>query len=120
CETKQVRLGLTPTFWLAAMVCASSTARAGTFDPSGNFTFAADAIVTNGFDDLAAPQQGVKLVRGGDAVQGGAYLNVNTQNSGASFAITLPPRDASYVSRVFARQNRINATISISYSDSGS
>jgi hypothetical protein len=102
------------------MVCASSNARAGTFDPSGNFAFAPDAIVTNGFDDLATPQQGVKLVRGGDAVQGGAYLNVNTPNNGASFAITLPPSDASYVARVFARENRINATITISYSDSGS
>lgn len=76
----------------AILVCAD--ARAGTFDPSGNFSFDASATVTVGFDDLATPPQGVKLVRSGGAVQGAAYVNVNTQNTAASFALSLPKSDS--------------------------
>ena len=111
-------------FWLAAaIVCASSipsSARAGTFDPSGNFSFDPNAVVTNGFDDLVAPPTGVTLVRAPGGIQGAGYVNVSTQSTAAVFAITLPQNDASFVARVFARQNRINATIDVAYADSGS
>ena len=110
-------------FWLAAaaVLCVDeSPAHAGSFDPSGSFAFDPSAIVTNGFDDLVSPPDGVKLVRAAGGVQGAGYLSVNTQNNVASFDVALPHTDASYVARVFARSNRINATISVSYSDSGS
>jgi hypothetical protein len=114
------------TFLLAAaaalviLIGDESLAHAGSFDPSGNFTFDPSAIVTNGFDDLVSPPDGVKLVRAPDGVQGAGYLNVNTTNAAASFSIALPESDASYVARIFARTNRINATINVTYVDSGS
>lgn len=109
------------TFWLAAaaMLC-SAPARAGSFDPSGNFTFDPSAIVTNGFDDLVSPPDGVKLVRAPGGIQGAGFINVNNQNTTPSFAVTLPQTDASYVARVFARTNRINASINVTYATSGS
>ncbi|HEY1959569.1 MAG TPA: S41 family peptidase [Polyangiaceae bacterium] len=108
--------------WLAAATLAftSVTAHAGSFDPSGDFTFDPAAVYTNGFDAVPA-QTGVKLVRSGDAVDGASYLNVSTQNDSAVYSITLPQTDASYVARVFARTNRIVATIDVGYpSDGGS
>ncbi len=104
-----------------AFVCAGSSARAGTFDPSGNFSFDPGAIVTQGFDDVQSPPQGVKLVHSGDAIQGAAYITVDTQNNSAVFPLTLPQTDASYVARIFARANRIVASISVGYpNDNGS
>jgi hypothetical protein len=114
-----------PALWLAvAAVLTSPPARAGSFDPSGSFAFDPSAIVTNGFDDLVSPPDGVKLVLAPGGIQGAGYLSVDTQKSSASFDVALPSswaqKDASYVARVFARTNRINATIDISYADSGS
>src|SRR5262249_21751338 len=120
CETKRgpMRHVSFLAFSLAAFAAlVTRPAHAGSFDPSGNFAFDPSAIVTNGFDDLVSPPDGVKLVRAPGGVQGAGYLTVNTQNNAASFTVALPHTDASYIARVFARTNRINATISISYAD---
>lgn len=108
--------------WLAALAIAGLgvPAHAGTFDPMGDFSFDAAAVYTNGFDAVAK-QSGVKLVHSGDAIEGASYLSVDTQNSSAVFSVTLPAADASYVARVFARTNRLVASIDVSYpSDGGS
>ena len=62
--------------WLAALPLAliGATAHAGTFDPNGDFTFDPAAVYTNGFDSIGT-QAEVKLVHGGDAVDGASYLN---------------------------------------------
>ncbi len=116
-----MRMGLAA-LWAGALVCAGAPARAGSFDPSGNFAFDPAAIVTQGFDDaFATLPKDVKLVHSGDAIQGASYVSIDTQNGPASFALALPQTDAAYVAHVFARTNRIVATIGVSYpNDNGS
>ncbi len=105
---------------VALALAAATNAQAGTFDPSGNFTFDPTAVVVQGFDDLTPPAQ-VTLVHRGDAVQGAAYINVNTTQGAANFPIILPTADGAYVARMFARTNRVVATINVTYpSDAGS
>jgi len=100
-----------------ALAIIASPARAGTFDPSGQFSFDPNAVARNGFD-VAPSTTGVKLVRAGDAVEGSSYVNIDVTNS-TSFQVTLPAADASYVARFFARSNRVVATIGVGYPNDG-
>jgi hypothetical protein len=106
--------------WLAAFAIAgvSVTARAGTFDPNGDFAFDPTAVVTNAFDQ-APPTKDAKVVQGVDAVEGSSYWNVNTSQSSLDIPVDLPATDASYVARVFARTNRLVATIDVQYPNDG-
>ncbi len=103
------------------ILCATTLASAGTFDPSGNFSFDPSAVVIEGFDAIAA-QPNVTSVHGGDAIQGATYIDVNiTSGNAPSFPLALPAKDASYVARMFVRTNRVVASINVSYpSDNGS
>lgn len=101
------------------ILCVASSARAGTWDPSGNFSFDPSAVFIQTFDDVAAQPQ-MTIVRSGDAVQGATYIDVNVLNgTPVSFAVTLPAKDASYVARMYARTNRVVASINVSYPNDG-
>jgi hypothetical protein len=116
CGSFVVTLGI-----VCTVTCFGARARAGTFDPSGNFSFDPTAVVVQTFDDVA-PQDQMTIVRAGDAVQGATYIDVNVTNGNpVSFPIVLPAKDASYVARMFARTNRVVATINVNYpNDNGS
>ncbi len=100
---------------------APSRAWAGTWDPSGNFSFDPTAVFVETFDDVA-PQPQMTIVHGGDAVQGAQYIDVNVTNgTPVTFTVTLPAKDASYVARMYARTNRVVAAINVNYpNDNGS
>jgi hypothetical protein len=100
------------------VVSASTTAHAGSFDPTGNFSFDPSAVVIETFDDVTA-QQGVTAIHAGDAIQGAAYVNVNTTQNAASFPLATPAQDASYVGHMFARTNRVVATVNVAYPSDG-
>lgn len=105
----------------SAVVAASPPARAGTFDPDGDFAFDPTAVFTYGFDVAPPATPGLTLVHAGDAVDGAAYWNVDLSQSSVAVTVTLPATDASYVARVFARTNRVVASVDISYpADGGS
>ncbi|HSQ62405.1 MAG TPA: hypothetical protein VLM85_04300, partial [Polyangiaceae bacterium] len=113
-----MRTALIPSVLLGIVVASvATTARAGTFDPNGQFSFDPGAIVTNGFDSAPA-QTGVKVIHGGDAVEGASYVAIDVTNW-VSFGATLPAQDASYQARFFARTNRVVATLNVSYPNDG-
>ena len=86
---------------VVAFACIAPRARAGTFDPNGDFSFDPGAVYTQSFEDVA-PQDGVTSIHAGDAVVGASYVNINTMNGPAEFAVTLPAGDTSYVARMYA------------------
>ncbi len=102
------------------LLAGPGIARAGTFDTSGAFSFDPSDIARDGFE-VPVGQNGIKLIRAADALEGPTYLNVDTQQQSAVFPFAVPAMDASYQARIFARTNRLVASVNIGYpDDSGS
>lgn len=106
---------------LATLVPASlftaQNALAIDFDPAGNMSFDAAAVVTEGFEAFT-PQDGllVQTSNGEDtALEGTHFANVNTQQAPIIVPLNVPKADAAYRARFFARTNRFRASIDITY-----
>jgi hypothetical protein len=103
------------------LLLAPANAWAITFDDAGNLSFDPKAIVTEGFETIAA-QTGMTIVSASataTALEGKKFANVNTTDNNVTIPIALPKADGSYRARFFARTNRVVASIEIAYTADG-
>lgn len=104
----------------AALVIAltSASTRAGSFDARGVFTFDSKAIHTEGFTSPPA-QMGLEILAAPDALEGGTYASITTQQSSITISVAVLPNNASYRAQMFVRKGRIVADIDVGYGDDG-
>lgn len=99
---------------LGSIVVRPRVAHALDFAPDGTLTFAANAVVTEGFETMASTG-GLTVRASPDALEGKnvGYVDAQSYQDVVNLPLALPPKDASYVARMFARTNRIVAEVDV-------
>ncbi len=115
-----------------ALLLATPPALAGEFDPQGNFLFAPQALVSEGFETLvgfepafvdAGVPNGIEWlepVDSADALEGSRYARVATSHNWdqAVIPVSLSAAQQSVRVRLWMRHNEINATFVVRYASS--
>jgi hypothetical protein len=123
------RRAVVPLLACAAGVCATS-ARAGSFDPQGNFAFDPSAVVTDGFETLPACDPKADAGDGGpagiaglcpkaaeDALEGATLARLEPDNwwEWVSVPVVLPSKSQSVRARIWARRGDMSAVFQVTF-----